>query len=126
MVKKKFINTRLKGYKTEKKVVDYLESQGYEVHRPPQTKYGDNDIFNTWDLVAVNWEKRRIRFIQVKADQTRGYTKIIEDWFEKYKFAWHSWELWVYHTGESRFTVYDGDPAVEKETILVGKTGGNK
>lgn len=51
---KKRINTNEKGYRNERKTVEYLEALGYVVDTTRRSSYkGNNDFFNLFDHAAV-------------------------------------------------------------------------
>ncbi len=51
---KKRINTNEKGYRSERKTVEYLEALGYVVDTTRRSSYkGSNDFFNLFDHAAV-------------------------------------------------------------------------
>ena len=66
-----------KGYRREKQAKDLLEETGFKVYRKPNTKYGDNDIYNLFDIVALD-KKLNSWYIQVKSNTTAGALKNIK------------------------------------------------
>lgn len=66
--------SRSKGTRREKAAADVYEAAGYETYRPETTQYGDNDVFNLFDMLAIGHDE--LRMIQVKSNRAVG----IHDW----------------------------------------------
>ena len=63
--------SRAKGTRREKECRELYELAGYATYSPMNVQYGDNDLFNLFDVVAIRPD-RRITFIQVKSNGTQG------------------------------------------------------
>lgn len=78
-----------KGARTEREAVEIYESAGFDVYRPETARYGDNDMWNLFDLAGIDSRRlhdttRTISFAQVKSNRARGIT----DWFsDAYPFT---------------------------------------
>jgi len=64
------------GKETEQAAVDLYEQAGYETYRPPKAKYGEQDVFGLYDLLAFGHD--RMVGVQVKTNRARGVT----EWFD--------------------------------------------
>jgi len=83
-----------KGAKHEREAVKQLEEQGWIAFKPQKTsRYGTQDIFNMWDIVAI--KKNKLRFVQVKTNSTAGFLKKLNLWKYDHEIKDVSWELWV-------------------------------
>lgn len=73
-------NTKQKGARAERECCGIYESAGYRCHSPKATRYGDNDIFNLFDILAVpeSGALGSVHLVQVKCNGARG----IESWRE--------------------------------------------
>ena len=69
-----------KGNRAELEYKKKCEAQGYKVYKPPRTKYGDNDLFNLFDMLAIN--KEEVLLIQVKCNQARDARRKIRSFTE--------------------------------------------
>jgi len=45
------------GKETEQAAVDLYEQAGYETYRPPKAKYGEQDVFGLYDLLAFGHDR---------------------------------------------------------------------
>ena len=63
------MNKSAKGKRRERQAKNKLEQNGWIVHNPPRTKFGEQDIFNLFDLLALHPETQQIKFIQVKSNR---------------------------------------------------------
>jgi hypothetical protein len=63
-----------KGKRRERQAKAIYEQAGYAVANPERSKYGANDFYNHWDLVAMQ-PGRKPRFVQVKSNVARGIGK---------------------------------------------------
>lgn len=61
------MNARAKGKRNEHKIRVMLEAEGWEVEIMPSSKFGHQDFFNRWDLVAVR--EGSTRWIQSKTNR---------------------------------------------------------
>lgn len=79
------INKVAKGRRTELKARKQLERAGYLVDKKPRTRYLSPDIFQLFDLIALNPKTRHLKFIQVKSTASGFYSakKKIKDWMKK-------------------------------------------
>jgi len=60
-----------KGQQNETHAVKAYERAGYWVYKPERAQYGDNDVFNLFDLLA--WHPRRgVVMCQVKTNRAAG------------------------------------------------------
>ena len=90
----KRINTTAKGRKSEWECMKDLKKDGWEVFSPPRTRFGKQDIFGLWDIIARRGEY--IRFIQVKSNDTGSFLKILNKEEKRYtKQTNIGVELWV-------------------------------
>jgi len=64
-----------KGSRREREAREIYERAGYWVYSPENSKFGDNDLWNLFDLAAVNVRYGQLRFIQVKSNGARGIRK---------------------------------------------------
>lgn len=98
------VNTRAKGNRIERKAEDRLEKQGYHCSRIPHTRYGDNDHFNLYDIIASK-PGEKIKMIQVKANQKPNMTQLKQEsekvaafkHAEVYAYIWHDYVGWEIH-----------------------------
>jgi len=61
------VNTYKKGYRNEIRAKKFLEEQGWTVHRAGIKRFGDNDLFNLFDLVCVGKDRSTL-WVQVKSN----------------------------------------------------------
>lgn len=66
-----------KGSRRERQGVEIYEAAGYYTYKPETSKFGDNDLWNLFDIAAMN-PSRKVVFSQVKSNGARG----IENWTE--------------------------------------------
>lgn len=64
-----------KGTRREREAREIYERAGYWVYSPQNPKYGDNDLWNLFDLAAFRVTDGQLRFVQVKSNGARGITK---------------------------------------------------
>jgi|AKVG01.1.fsa_nt_gi hypothetical protein len=74
-----------KGQRRERQAKEIYEQAGYQVAHPERSKFGDNDLFNHWDLLAMQ-PGSRPRFVQVKSNRATGIRTVQQD-MQRY-FAW--------------------------------------
>jgi len=87
-----------KGSLHEREAVQEYEALGWTVYRPRKTRYGTEDIFGMFDLIAISLPSPdgcEIHFVQVKTGSTRGFLKKLEDWRENHKVKKVEWRLMV-------------------------------
>lgn len=65
-----------KGSDRERQAVDIYQRAGYATYRPATVRYGENDIFGLFDLLAVSPSDTRVRAVQVKSNGAKG----LRDW----------------------------------------------
>lgn len=73
----------MKGDERERQAVSIYQRAGYATYRPATVRYGENDIFGLFDLLAVKPSAGCVRGVQVKSNRAVG----IYDWIR------HTW-LW--------------------------------
>lgn len=73
-----------KGSKNERHLRDIYQNAGYWTYRPMNVQYGDNDMWNLFDLAALSPEHsdsvgtwRHIELVQCKTNRAAG----IRQWF---------------------------------------------
>jgi len=85
-----------KGYRSELEAVHEYEKRGWTVYKPQKTsKFGTQDIFGMFDLIALSPDGSEIHFVQVKSNSTHGFLKKLKDWREKHKVKKVEWRLMV-------------------------------
>lgn len=110
------VNTRKKGNRIERKAEDKLHNEGFSTARMPHTRYGDNDFFNLFDIIAVK-PGSPFKCVQVKANSWPNLTEFKENTIDDMPMEHCRIELW-------RWTDYQGwtirllNDAHEWETIL--------
>jgi hypothetical protein len=105
-----------KGSRRERQAVDLLKQAGYATYRPATVRYGENDPFGLFDILAFA-PHLPPRFVQVKSNNATGR----RSWFgHATMFARHgiTTEMWVCHDADGwrviqpadggSHTVYDG------------------
>ncbi|MDY6770009.1 MAG: hypothetical protein SVU88_03480 [Candidatus Nanohaloarchaea archaeon] len=65
--------SKRKGQRREREAKELLEENGYRVSIAKNHRFGANDYFNLFDLLAVG--PGPVKLIQVKANSARGITK---------------------------------------------------
>jgi len=63
-----------KGAKNEREAAHAFQAAGWATYRPATVRYGENDIFGLFDLLAVHPDRQRVRAVQVKTNGNRGIT----------------------------------------------------
>jgi len=87
-----------KGSLHEREAAQEYEALGWTVYRPPKTRYGTQDIFGMFDLIAISPPSPNgceIHFVQVKSNSTGGFLKKLKNWREKHKVKEVKWLLMV-------------------------------
>lgn len=89
-------NPRAKGRRQERRAEERLENQGFATARAKMSRFGDNDFFNKFDIIAIHPEETP-RLIQVKSNVAKGKEDILE--FAHDYILWKDFnvELWVWH-----------------------------
>lgn len=83
-----------KGSRSERDAKSDLEEEGFIVFKPQKTsRFGTQDIFNMFDIVAI--KDSQLRFVQVKTNSTAGFLKKLKKWGPEHIITNVSWELWV-------------------------------
>jgi hypothetical protein len=88
-----------KGTRRERQAKEIYEHAGYAVANPERSKYGANDFYNHWDLVAMQ-PGREPRFVQVKSNVARGIGKVWREAQEYFAFEHCTAEFAVCHDSE--------------------------
>lgn len=70
------MGSKSKGRDTEQAAVELYEAAGYEVYQPPKAKYREQDVFQSFDLLAFG--HGRLIGTQVKTNRARQ----VADWFD--------------------------------------------
>ena len=72
------MSTKQKGRRREAQAEDIYHSVGYRTFRPRNTRFGDNDLFNLFDILAIPpaGSVAPVMLSQVKSNEARG----IEQW----------------------------------------------
>lgn len=65
-----------KGSKRERECCDLFKRAGMAVYRPATVRYGENDMFGLFDLLAVSPVHDDVYAVQVKSNRASG----IRDW----------------------------------------------
>lgn len=61
-----------KGTKRERQAVQLYQRAGYATYRPATVRFGENDIFGLFDLLAVSPSDAAVRAVQVKSNRAKG------------------------------------------------------
>lgn len=64
-----------KGARRERECRKIYESAGFWVYSPQNPKYGDNDLWNLFDLACYRRTDSTLRLVQVKSNGARGIRK---------------------------------------------------
>lgn len=64
-----------KGARRERQAREIYEQAGYWVYSPQNVTYGDNDLWNLFDLACFHAPAGEFRFVQVKSNGARGIRK---------------------------------------------------
>ncbi len=95
------VNTKRKGDRTTKKGKELLEKKGYLVYIPPWNRFGQKDIFNCWDAIAVDKNgEGTVKFIQFRTNSKHDISK--QKKFPKGKY---SKEIWVWKDKDRSFHI---------------------
>jgi len=90
------MNSLRKGLRNEKKAMALLENIGFKVVKAKITRWGGNDFFGLFDLIAVKKNSPTL-FIQVKTNQTRGVKKELEKFALENLNPFNATGLFVYY-----------------------------
>lgn len=108
------VNTREKGNRNERKVENELQDKGYETTRMPHTRFGDNDFFNLFDIIAMK-PGEKIRGIQVKTNSASGINKFCDECLDRVPLDFMTAEMWVVMDYKGK-RVHKLQPSEEKMT----------
>ena len=61
-----------KGSRREREAVELYQRAGFATYRPATVRFGENDIFGLFDLLAVSPSHDSVRAVQVKSNQPSG------------------------------------------------------
>jgi hypothetical protein len=117
-----------RGNELERRAKEWLEAQGYKVHRTYRSFYRDpvtgqprsktNDLYKCFDLLAVHRE-RSPRMVQVSTDDNdRQKRRKIEQEFG-IDPAGLMCEVWSWHRGKNFFRIYRLIMAIDGELSWV-------
>jgi len=85
-----------KGYRSQLEAAQEYKKRGWTVFVPQKTsKFGTQDIFGMFDLIAISPDGSEIHFVQVKTGSTRGFLKKLKDWRERHVVKKVEWRLMV-------------------------------
>lgn len=68
-----------KGRRNERKAREAYERAGWWVYSPENASYGDNDLWNLFDLAAIGVRTGRLAFAQVKSNNASGIRQWCND-----------------------------------------------
>lgn len=61
-----------KGSRRERELVDILKSAGMATYRPATVRFGENDMFGLFDVLALSPNHNQVYAIQVKSNHANG------------------------------------------------------
>lgn len=61
-----------KGDDRERQAVELWQRAGYATYRPATVRFGENDIFGLFDLLAVSPSQNHVHGVQVKSNRATG------------------------------------------------------
>jgi Holliday junction resolvase len=64
-----------KGTRRERELVELLQKAGMATYRPATVRYGENDMFGLFDVLAVSPSHTNVYAIQVKSNRATGIRK---------------------------------------------------
>lgn len=67
-----------KGDRREREAVTLYQRAGMGVYRPATVRYGENDIFGLFDLLAFSPQHEHIHAVQVKSNGASGIVRWIK------------------------------------------------
>lgn len=65
-----------KGDRRERQACEIYQQAGFATYRPATVRYGENDIFGLFDILAVSPSHGSVHGVQVKSNRATG----INDW----------------------------------------------
>ncbi len=74
-----------KGTRREQEACEIWENAGFLTYRPATVRFGENDIFGHFDLIAMRSD-RQPHYVQVKSNGARGITQWCKDVREYFPF----------------------------------------
>lgn len=89
-------NTRQKGNRIEREAEKQLQEQGYQTVRMPHTRYGDNDFWNLFDILAVKPDAP-LKCVQVKSNQASKLQEFKSGCRQKIPLKRCEVEYWIKH-----------------------------
>lgn len=105
-----------KGSQRERQAASLYQRAGYATYRPATVRFGENDIFGLFDLLAVSPSDSRVRAVQVKSNGARGIRSWMRHTALWRRLGWvteyavpvdgEGWKLMQSHEDTYR-TVYD-------------------
>lgn len=64
-----------KGSRRERELVELLKKAGMATYRPATVRYGENDMFGLFDVLALSPSHQKVHAIQVKSNRAVGIRK---------------------------------------------------
>ena len=64
-----------KGTKRERECHGLYEQAGFKPYRPATVRFGENDMWGLFDVLAVRESDESVHAVQVKSNAARGITK---------------------------------------------------
>jgi len=64
-----------KGSRRERELVELLKNAGMATYRPATVRYGENDMFGLFDVLAISPSHSAVYAIQVKSNKAVGIEK---------------------------------------------------
>jgi len=61
-----------KGSRREREAVELYQQAGFATYRPATVRYGENDIFGLFDILAVSPSNSAVHAVQVKSNRASG------------------------------------------------------
>ena len=61
-----------KGTRRERELVELYKEAGYATYRPATVRFGENDMFGLFDVLAISPEDPDVHAIQVKSNKATG------------------------------------------------------
>lgn len=68
-----------KGRRNERKAREAYERAGWWVYSPENASYGDNDLWNLFDLACIDVMRSVIALVQVKSNRAQGVRQWCND-----------------------------------------------
>lgn len=113
-----------KGSRRERQAVEIYRKGGFMAYRPATVQYGENDLYNVFDLLCVSPYTGAVDAVQVKSNGARGITKWTKDTKPFRKAGWLTLYAVPYdNEGWRIIDVRDGRRDVIDERDTTGKMG---